>query len=407
MTLALKADGPTWQSPICVWVKSKYLDIDSYFSSGGDYPEMDGASWPLGIPLTWERQTDADPRVSVIDGAFDYHVKNAWKLPWQYSTLTIQTPPRRSMTNFTIRNIGYWNRDPAKFAQLMRLLHDRRFEFPGAGTVRKAFAITPFCVLSQHWLEEPAGTEPIVDTYLIFFYTFETFLQESLALEAHRNGVDAGKIASSYEHIYTHARRPPDVVLEDPSNLVMTSLAGSSPVWDEIRATKSSKDARRGQTDHARALLRKIRRTLFELRLQTHLMVGIAAACRGISRFEREGSSSKLTTTMEHPPTVSDLAPFWLRHLLGCYDHADECEAMLISLAKQYGTRLISGADNKLRPQSIQARTVAEESIATARGPLLDSADEPGIGSSCREIFATFLDDESLLRWRQGTVSRR
>jgi hypothetical protein len=209
------ANEVKWRSPLNVWLKSEYLESENYFRSGcsSDY---EGASWPLGVKFVPDPKLDQDLSV-LIDGKFDYAVRKAFSLPWHHSKLRIAGPYHASGATFVIRNIGRWREEPWRFDELTAVLTDRTFDF-AIGSVQQLYALTPFCIIAQRWLDDPVVTlsSNVVDCYILLFYSFETFLQECLAFGAHQQGVSAEHIIESYQHLYSHAIVPSDVIPADP-----------------------------------------------------------------------------------------------------------------------------------------------------------------------------------------------
>jgi len=78
--------------------------------------------------------------------------------------------------------------------------------------VKTIFALKPFCIIAQRWARADTHGEParILDTNLLVFYTFETFIQESLAFAARRRSISADTVIAAYEHVYSNTW-PPDI----------------------------------------------------------------------------------------------------------------------------------------------------------------------------------------------------
>ena len=110
MSPTLQEDGtdPIWRSTLSVWLKSEYLDHENYFRLNSAYAEYEGSSWPLGLGLPPDPATGLRTAGLVIDAILNEDVQRAWQLPWHYSRLRIEIPPRRSGANFVIRNVGHW-----------------------------------------------------------------------------------------------------------------------------------------------------------------------------------------------------------------------------------------------------------------------------------------------------------
>jgi hypothetical protein len=395
---------PIWKMPLYVWLKSEFLDGNDAlrFETVGD--EFHGASWPLGLELNPDGRLRPDPRFLVIDLAFDGNVKSAWQLPRLATKLRIETPDPRAEANFVISNAGRWNQEASRFHDICRgLTHQLR----GYRYVRmhKAYALTPFCIIGQQWVESlDDAPEPFRDiseirhTDIVLFYTFETFIQECLAVEGRAKGLDRDVIAGQYQHIYTNSW-PPDVIATNPAQLALTRLVNPSLDWEEIRTTAATANRPTRSRGAPGSMPRILRENLFRLRLQTHLMVAVAAALRGLKAFSERRARSELVHPIESLPDMNSLAPFWLRHALGACDHAKECHALLANLAQCYGND--AGFQRLVDEGSfLEPHTAAERSIAMTPtigyGTMVLSAD-----CDIRRwaLFDSWLDDTSMLAW--------
>lgn len=395
--MASENNVPLMRSPIYVWLKSEYLDAENYDRLGSTVLDYDGASWPLGILLSRDAQTEVDPRLILIDEAFDRHVKCAWRLPWKRSRVRIHTPVRRSSANFVVRNIGDWRGESEKYRRVASLIAGPRIAHV-SDSIRRGFATTPFCLISQHRTQPSPTTAKagsplpqqaeIIHTDIVMFYTFETFIQECLAWDAHRRGVSADVISARYEHIYTNAR-PADAIPGDLSRLGLAEMSGSAVEWDRVVGRIRSDRGITASGIDPRAW----RTIIFELRLQTHLMIALATACRGI--FATELGSSPLVRSADTVPDLQDLATHWLGHVAGVYDHAGACEQLLSDLAELYrparaGTR------------EAASLTTAERSIEATPPPPLTARDPAlNIDSFRLPLFEASLDDLAVLAWRE------
>jgi hypothetical protein len=373
-----------WRTPVSVWLKSEYLDSESYFRSGcgRDY---EGASWPLGVKFVADPKLDQDLSV-LIDGKFDAAVRRAFSLPWHYSKLRIAGPYRPSGANFVIRNIGHWRGEPWRFDELKAVLTDRTFEF-GIGSVQHLYALTPFCIIAQRWLDDPVITlsNYAVDCYILLFYSFETFIQECLAFDAHQQCFPADRIIGAYQHVYAHALRPSDVISTDPRMLNLARLTSRELPWDDIVTTRGQGRLPNRSWGHPDARMRAQREALFERRMEAHLMVAIAAACCGLQAFA--GRPSALVRTMEAPPTSEQLAPLWLRHVLGDYDH---------------GTTLSPSHSGLQTPGIMEPRTEAELSIGNAASPLARRHQPEAFDRRrWQGLFETTIENHSVAQWRE------
>jgi hypothetical protein len=251
-----------WLPSPQIWLKSKSLDLrhELRFESGpSDY---DSTSWPL-------RKREAMRQYSLsIDNQFDWNVRNAWFLPWQFSRRRLEPCERRSMANFVIWNIGHWNGDGEGYdAALSALTRPLR---PMYGRpVRQVVALTPFSIIAQQFCNgvDPQAEGEIVHTEILFFYTFENFIQEAMARNAHAGGAAPDTIVSAYEHICTNTR-PDAVLLRDPSELRLAALTTPDFSWTGIRNHMLPRSLERvGGTAEDRPLW--LRETLFHCRLQS------------------------------------------------------------------------------------------------------------------------------------------
>src|SRR4029077_2644229 len=80
----------------------------------------------------------------------------------------------------------------------------------------------------------PEDGGEIVHTEILFFYTFESFIQEALARSACMGGTAPDTIFGAYEHVYANTD-PEAVFLGDPAELQLAVLAASDFSWKGIR----------------------------------------------------------------------------------------------------------------------------------------------------------------------------
>jgi hypothetical protein len=398
-----KKPSPIWKSPVTVWLRSTYLDSERYLRLGihGDF---EGASWPLGIQFAldhFERDSYKLERLRValqyeivwptIDNAFDSHARMAWQLPWLHSRIYLYPRNRRSNANFVMVNIGDWPKGRIRYDEIKLLLGNERLGSGVAGTIREIYALTPFSVIVQHEIEDFRPYN-IFHTYIVSFYTFETFIQECLVRDAMRKGIAQGRILAAYEHVYCNSSAIPEAVPTDVAELELAKLVELPVDWSTIRITKS-----RSLTG-AQAR----RRSLFQLRLQTHLMVAIAAACHGIRAFTEPGAGSPLVRPAGSLPDIDDLAPFWLRHMMGAYDHAAEAERLLANVARRYGTNLAPDRFGLLTAEPLVPRASPELALIGGAPPILRRGGDRQAADRLRASpFEFSLDDESLLDWQR------
>jgi hypothetical protein len=269
------------------------------------------------------------------------------------------------MANMWIRHVGRWDGEPHRLAEIVAGLARLPKSPHPSYKYHALYALTPFCIIGQTWCEW--GTQPafVFDTTIAFFYSFESLIQECFITDARRAGASTAEILAAYEHRHAYVRGQPNLLLRDPTRLKLASYANPSIDWDSIRATPENSG---GGSVLPGWQARNRREDLFANRSQTHLMVAIAAACNGLANFASGRAPSALVRTLDVPPSVEDLAPHWLGHMTGSYDHAAECEELLQSVARHY--------EQDVSPDYVG-------SIPPHRWNLFDAS----------------LDDESVLRW--------
>jgi hypothetical protein len=395
--------GRVWLPSPQVWMKSELLDLDNeqYFGPGS--PDYDSTTWPLRKRVgTWRESL-------LYDASFDWNVRNAWKLPWQFSRTSLERCERRSRANFVIRHVGHWDGDVERYTTVLSPL-SRQLRSVASGATRQIFALTPFSIIAQHFRENtgPRGGVEIGLTEILFFYTFDNFVQEALVRNAYAGGVAPDTIASAYEHRYSNTS-PGAVLAHDPGDLRLAALTTSDFSWTGIRGHLLPRGLNRmGGVPEDRPL--ELRERLFQCRTQAHLMVAIAAACHGIMSFQHSAWSSPLVAPLTSAPTIDQLAPFWLRHVLGTYDHADACMLLLDALARRHGHD-VSFVNGSIVPGFTGMTTDAEESVAQATSPFGHDDTMPSDDSFRFGIFDTAIDDDALPAWdeavRRKFVQRR
>jgi hypothetical protein len=396
-----KAFGLSWKSPLHVWLKSEYLDETNFARFGIHPAAFESPSWPLGLRVNSDGSggTASEVVTEIIDAGFDYDVNCAWQLPLRYSRLSLGARrgigPRADL-NWLIRGAGYWRADRERYCQVLCLFNeDDRGLWRKYRAIKSGYALTPFCAITQRWTEESEDNSrgELLFCDIAFFYTFETFIQECLALDACRRGVDPVGIASRYEHSYSNLRPRPELILSNPDEFALSRLAEAPIDWRSIL------DLRRDASDVG--LVQSARLNLFKARRQCHLMVAIAAACIGIPALASQESPSRIVQTAETPFAFDSLAPHWLKHVTGGLDYASECESLLTALAAQYGNALYVNRRGVPEPLPWLASTQAEEVVARETPPILLSRGEPeGYGRYRWALFDTSLDDQSIRDWQ-------
>jgi hypothetical protein len=396
-----RAAAPKWSALVDAWLTSEFVNGNDYVRFAPGVPLYEGANWPLG--LTFQARTDAEHSlIHMVDPYFDQHAKSAVHLPWRYSGLSFQLHPRREDATLTVRNIGHWDGEPRRYDEIVSTLARLRREQHPEFNVHASYAITPFCVIGQTWTEEygPFMAQP-VHTSIAFFYTFETFIQECLAIDARRAGASAAEIIAAYEHRYANVTWYPNLLLRDPTLMRLARYANPAIDWNLIGATPRSVGG--GDSGHGRQG-RSWREALFFCRLQTHLMVAIAVAFHGVATFANGHARSALVQTATAPPDLDTLAPHWLGHLLSDYDHAAECANLLESLALHYNQDL---SRVHLRgmplPPFRSWRDDTERSIITARPPLSNKYLDDPVDTFRWNLFEATLDDAAVTLWGEDT----
>jgi hypothetical protein len=409
-----KSSTPLWKTPLLVWLKSEFLQSENFLRLGGTLPEFDGASWPLGARLAdvVDGNVDWKAGLDVIDAEFHERVLRAWQLPWHYSQLPLHSPSRRDDANFVITNVGNWNKQPRQYDDIASLLASRRINWGPDATLKSTYAITPFSLASQYWVESkeaPWQDGQIIYTDVVVFYTFETYVQETLARTAFDRGASPAQIARSYEHIYCNSRPSFDAVPTDLAELQLARLANPRVEWDELRTTAKNARANSRQSG-PQALPRFRRQALFGLRLDLHLTVALAAACHGLQGFREPGAESPLVRVSERPPSRDEVVAHWLGHMLGTYDHAAACEHLLVRLAQRYDRKLseVSQAGPDLNgitvpefegrsPVFSMPRTPAEREVVRAGlRSVRDAGHHEGFDRFRWGVFEPSLDDASM-----------
>jgi hypothetical protein len=397
------ATVPSISDGLLVWLSSEYISPSEYFRFDPPVAVYESAGWPLGIEFGRTR----DERFALVDmrdGYFDQDVGCALYLPRRYSGLRVRRPDRRDQTNLWIRHVGRWDGEPHRLAEIVaglaRLPKDRNPDIK----YHALYALTPFCIIGQTWCEGSAHHPAfVVDTTIAFFYTFETLIQECLIADARRAGASTADVLADYEHRYANVRAHPNVLLRDPTLLKLARYANSSIDWDSIRGTPENII---GGSVLPGWEARSQRELLFVSRLQTHLMVAIAAACQGLANFASGRVRSALVQTTDVAPDIEALAPHWLGHMTGSSDHAAECGHLLAGLAHHYAQNLSS---DHLRgapiPPYRSPSEQVEQSFARAL-PYLNGCTMIDAFDAYRwNLFDATLDDASVIRWAGDAIN--
>jgi hypothetical protein len=397
-----KTAAPHWTRRLNVWLKSEFLDNSNFARFGAEPVVFEQPSWPLGLRVRNDRTGDmtVEAALAVIDTGFDHDVSCAWQLPLRYSRLTLGErfgAGSRDDLNWLIRSVGHWQKDEERHRQIAwGFQDDGRFAWKSHRTVRTGYALTPFCTITQRWTEDhnDSSRAELLFCDIALFYTFETFIQECLALEAYRKGVNPADITAAYEHIYCNSRPRPELIRVNPAEFALYRLAGGHVDWQSILNLKHD--------DSDVNLIQSMRLNLFKTRRQCHLMAAIAAACIGIPALATSTNLSSAVQIGKTPFASDGLAAHWLKHMTGVMDYASECDSLLTVLATHCGNPVSLNYRGVPEPAPWLATTSVEEVVARETPPILLSAGEPeGYGRYRWALFDTNLDDQSLRKWRQ------
>jgi len=394
---------PLFDNDVRIWLSSEFVDPNEYYRFDPPVAVYESCAWPLGVQLG---QT-GDERVAlsgVYDGHFDWDVAQALKLPRRYTGLRFRPPHRRDSANLWIRHAGRWDGEPHRLAEIVTSLG----RLPRGRTpdvkYHVLYALTPFSVIGQTWCEGnsyfPAR---VIDTTIVFFYTFETLIQECLITDAQRAGASTADIMQAYEHRYANVRGQPNLLLRDPVALKLARYANPTIDWDNIVAVPD--DVRGGGTRPGWEA-RNARQLLFISRVETHLMVALAAACQGLANFASGRVRSGLVRVSNAPPDVDALAPHWLGHMTGSYDHAAECAGLLQSLANRYGQTLSEDLRGVPIPPFDPPQDPVERQIAAMNGAISGCTVNDPIDAYRWNLFEPSLDDEAVTRWVREATAR-
>lgn len=397
------ATVPLINDEVRVWLSSEFVNTTEYFRFDPPVAVYESGGWPLSVQLG--RTGDEQVAMSgMCDGYFDWDVACALKLPRRYTGLRFCPPHRRDAATLWIKHVGRWDGEPHRLAEIVAgLARLPRGRYPGY-KYHALYAMTPFSIIGQTWCERgPSESAYIIETTIAFFYTFETLVQECFITDARRAGVSSADILAAYEHRYANVRMHPNVLLRDPTRLKLARYANPSIDWDGIRATPEY--VMRGSTEPGWEA-RSRREFLFVSRLQTHLMVAIAAACQGLANFASGCVRSALVRTSDGPPDIEALVPHWLGHMTGSYDHAAECADLLQGLAGHYGQELSQNLRGVPIPPLRIPSDPVEWSIAATRETLWGCTIVEPIDAYRWNLFDVSLDDASVTRWGRDAVER-
>jgi hypothetical protein len=394
---------PLIDDAVRVWLSSEFVSPTEYFRFDPPVAVYESGGWPLGVQLGHT----GDEKVAMLgmrDGTFDWDVACALKLPRRYTGLHFRPPHRRDAANLWIRHVGRWDGEPHRLAEIVaglaRLPSGRYPDYK----YHALYALTPFSIIGQTWCERrPSEPAHMIETTIAFFYTFETLIQECFIADARRAGASSADISAAYEHRYANVRAQPNLLLRDPTMLKLARYANPSIDWDSIRAAPGN--VMRGSSGPGWEA-RSQREFLFVSRLQTHLAVAIAVACQGLANFASGRVRSALVRTSDGPPDVEALAPHWLGHMTGSYDHAAECADLLQNLARHYGQDLSEDLRGVPIPPPRTLKDPVEWQIASTLDSLFGCTIIDPIDAYRWNLFDASLDDASVLRWGREVLER-
>jgi hypothetical protein len=394
---------PLINDAVRVWLSSEFVSPTEYFRFDPPVAVYESGGWPLGVQLG----NTPDERIAMSamrDGYFDWDVACALKLPWRYAGLRFRPPHRREDVNLWIRHVGRWDGEPHRLAEIVAGLARLPKGRPPGYKYHALYALTPFSIIGQTWCErDPSEPAFVLDTTIAFFYTFETLIQECFIADARRAGASSADIIASYEHRYANTRAQPNLMLRDPTKLKLARYANPSIDWDSIRAVLGNDT---GGSTRPGWEARSRREFLFISRLQTHLMVAIAVACQGLANFASGRVRSALVSTCDKSPQVEALAPHWLGHMIGSYDHAAECADMLQSLARHYGQSLSENLRGVPIPPTHVPKDPFEWRIKATSDSLSGCTIVDPIDAYRWNLFDASLDDASVVDWSRDAIER-
>src|SRR3954451_4381925 len=387
---------PLIDDAVRVWLSSEFVDPSEYFRFDPPVALHRGAGWPLGVQLG--RNSEERAAMSGMhDGYFDGDVARALTLPRRYTGLSFRPPPRRDMANLWIQHIGQWDGEPHRLAEIVAGLARLPKNRHPAHKYHALYALTPFSIIGQTWCErDPSEPAFIVDTTIAFFYTFETLIQECCITDAKRGGASAADTSAAYDHRYANVRSQRNVLLNIPKTLRRARYANPPIDWESIRATPENSIGGSGLPGWEARMQREF---LFVSRLETHLMVAVATACQGIANFASGNVRSALVRTTDVPPGPEALAPHWLGHMTGSYDHAAECTELLKGLACHYGQDLSSDLRGVPIPPFRAPNDAVEWSLVAARRHIDGCTTGDAFDAYRWNLFDASLDDASVIRW--------
>lgn len=155
-----------------IWLKSELLDLHNELRFEPGPSDYDSSNWQLRKFESWRGFRPP------FDDNFDWNFRNALILPRAFSHMRIEPCYRRSMANFVVRHIGHWKGDGERYGAMLSAL-DRPLRTMYGRPVRRAFALTPFCIIAQQFVDgaNPQDGGEIAHTEILFFYTFESFIR--------------------------------------------------------------------------------------------------------------------------------------------------------------------------------------------------------------------------------------
>ncbi|MGY3452533.1 hypothetical protein [Bradyrhizobium sp. USDA 4353] len=397
-----RASAPRFDRDVRVWLSSEFIDPSEYVRFAPSPPIYEAARWPLGV-MPGQTSEERAVMAGMRDGDFDWQVSCALQLPHRYSGLGFGPPPRRDRADLWIRHVGHWNGAKERLAEIIASLGRPPAKRHPAWSYHTHYALTPFAIIGQTWCQPDAATAAfMVDTTIAFFYGGDSLIQECLITEGMKAGAARADLLAAYDHRYSRVAGSSPVLVDDPSTLPLRRYGPPAADWTNLALpTLTTFRDERGSDREAR----DCREFLFVSRLQTHLMVAIAAACHGLATFASGQVRSPLVRVLDTPPALSTLKPHWLGHVLGDYDHATACADLLESLAGFYEQDLTS---DHLRGMPIPpCRSLSDpiqQAIIATRPHHWGCTVEDAIDAFRWNLFDVGIDDASVMRWTREAV---
>ncbi|MGJ4996446.1 hypothetical protein ACQR0Z_18640 [Bradyrhizobium sp. HKCCYLS3077] len=393
---------PRFDGDVRVWLSSEFIDPTEYVRFAPSLPVYEAARWPLGI-IPGQNSEQRVVMAGMCDDDFDWQVRCALQLPQRYSGLGFGPPPRRDRADLWIRHVGHWDGAEQRLAEIIASLGRRPGNRHPDFSYFTHYALTPFAIIGQTWCQPDAATAAfMVDTTIAFFYGGDSLIQECLITEGLTAGAARADLLAAYDHRYSWVAGTSPLLVDDPCSLSLRNYG--PPATDLARlALPSLMTLQDERGSHWEA--RSGRKFLFDSRVQTHLMVAIAAACHGLANFASGQIRSPLVRALTDPPHLDTLKPHWLGHVLRDYDHATACADLLESLAGVYEQDLTS---DHLRGMPIppyrSSSDPIQQSIIETRPHLGGCTVDHAIDAFRWNLFDIGIDDVSVIRWAREAI---